>query len=529
MEREQVENVTFKQHVESYLKTVALVIFYLVNVVLAVTAFGLLFKLWASLFQVYVPIQLMPIIFIAIILSLFPFFLQRSFEHTKKARIRGDVWTDLMCLGYWTKLNYSASVNSRMGIETTNSVVGRLSRELHRTTSAIYSSNLEDNSLQSNNQVPTVIDVALREFSKRFEEHFGRAAFNGPLLFVTFMYLVGWLSVLTPNTLLNPTPIDPSLNANAGYINYVIVNLNMVTAAFLGAYLFSVQSLFRRYVRSDFKPTAVNQASLRLITACIIAVLLSNLPLKDWGGVNLALGFFSGIFSLEILEWIWERRQKKRTNALHDSGSRARFASLTNAELTQLDGLDSWHKDRLDEAGISYVRGLATVDFLDLLLAVRLSTETLVDWVDQAILRSHISEEAWDQLHKYTPIRTTSDMLDVLSNSSPAEKEQLAKLFSNNNHIPSYNSASNGTVGKKPANNGVDQQDPNNQTIKLFDFSLNALVRTLQQDPNIAFVCMYRKQQSKFVNHPKAFPHDWPISWEEPERSTTNQEFLVVD
>ena len=37
----------------------------------------------------------------------------------------------------------------------------------------------------------------------------------------------------------------------------------------------------------------------------------------------------------------------------------------TNAELTELEGLDMWDKDRLDEAGINYVGELGTSDFLD--------------------------------------------------------------------------------------------------------------------------------------------------------------------
>lgn len=421
------------------------------------------------------------ILFLAVVLSLFPLFLQRSFEVTKKARIQGDVWIDLLSLGYWTKLRLSAQANDRIA-------AGRPGSQdfISKTLAA---------KLQGGARLATPIDaeeLPLREFTKRFEESYGRSAFSGPLRMVTVIYLIGWLSVLLPNGLSGGQTAYGIASVTAliskgvgGYVAALIANLNPVSAAFVGAYLFSVQSLSRRYLRSDFKPTAVTQASLRVVTAWIVALLLVALPAKeiykdlsdDWLKV---LGFFAGVFSLQVLGWIWDLTLRTIP------GIRASFSGVANAELSDLDGLDSWHQDRLDEAGINYVRGLATADFLDLLISVRLPCETLVDWVDQAILRMHLNQETWKRLHQQTPIRTATDLLDATRGPND-HRTVLIKVMDKQAGAGSADAAA-------------------------FADTLDPLLGALERDPNIAQIRVFREQMQRVVEQPSAFPPEWPIA-----------------
>jgi hypothetical protein len=218
------------------------------------------------------------LLFIIVVLSFVPLFLQRSFELTKKARIYSDVWIDLLTLGYWTKLRLSADANNELA---------RVTRDPHR-----YETTASKNALSklaANVQALTagnlgvdnsddryLYSTALQQFTRRFEENYGRQAFSMPLIMITILYLIGWLAVLFPNGISGGA--DQSIagitvmfsNGVVGYIQSVVDKLNIVTAAFLGSYLFSVQGLFRRYLRSDFKPISVTQASLRVITAGIV-------------------------------------------------------------------------------------------------------------------------------------------------------------------------------------------------------------------------------------------------------------------
>lgn len=430
---------------------------------------------------------------VAVVLSLFPLVLQRSFEHTKKARIRGDVWTDLVALGYWTKLSYSATVNHLMEGEHP---VGMTSKLQWRWGSD--RAKADEPPPAADETVAPDVRFALGEFSNRFEEHYGQSAFTLPLVLLVFLYLVGWLSVVSPG---GGTLSESLAGGMTAYLINTARQLSMFSAAFLGAYFFSLQGLFHRYVRSDFKPMAINQASLRLISAWVVAMLLMLLfprPAANAIRWDLVVGFFAGIFALDLVMMIWNYVQRREWLPWL-SARRINFASFANADLTELDGFDSWHKDRMDEAGINYVRGLATVDFLDLLLAVRLPSETLVDWVDQAILRSHLTQDGWIELHKATALRTATDMLDMLAKADDGHKLAMARVLMNGNLAASDQ---RGSGGNDRALDGL--------------FVINTLSVALSQDPNIAFICTYRKQQSKFVNHAKAFPANWPIPCDAP-------------
>lgn len=423
------------------------------------------------------------ILFIAALFALLPAFLYRSFEQTRRTRIRGDVWTDLMSLGYRMKLEQSAVATHKMRA----SEQALRSRDLRAQVVAAvwqgYSQTiLPPAALPVNEEKVGPEDLALREFSQRFDENYGAQAFETPLAFVTVLYLVGWLIVLVPNALTGGHPGTGIggltilvKDGFKGYIPAVVSQLNLVSAAFLGAYLFSAQSLFRRYVSSDFKPTAISQAALRVITAWLVAFLLALVPVKallpaaDEATVSSwlkVLGFFSGLFSLEVLGGVWELT----TKAFPWLQNRMRGTSeLPNAELTDLDGVDNWHVDRLDEAGIRYVRGLATADFLDLLISVRMPTETLVDWVDQALLRMHVTRETWQAFQK-TSLRTASDFLDAVG-----DEAQRTKL-----------------VAVLEAHKAADPPVLADQ--------IDLLADALKRDPNIAYVTRFRLRQQQLVD-----------------------------
>ena len=58
--------------------------------------------------------------------------------------------------------------------------------------------------------------------------------------------------------------------------------------------------------------------------------------------------------------------------------------------ISDLDGLTVWHEARLEEEDIENVPNMATADLLDLMLNTRFPPDRLVDWVDQAILYTHL-------------------------------------------------------------------------------------------------------------------------------------------
>ena len=69
------------------------------------------------------------------------------------------------------------------------------------------------------------------------------------------------------------------------------------------------------------------------------------------------------------------------------------FPSLeAQLPLSDLDGLNVWHQTRLEEEDVESIPNMATVDIVDLLLNTRIPPERIIDWVDQAILYTHLSQ-----------------------------------------------------------------------------------------------------------------------------------------
>jgi hypothetical protein len=58
-----------------------------------------------------------------------------------------------------------------------------------------------------------------------------------------------------------------------------------------------------------------------------------------------------------------------------------------------LDGLNVWHQTRLEEEDVESIPNMATADIVDLLLNTRIPPERIIDWVDQAILYTHLSQD----------------------------------------------------------------------------------------------------------------------------------------
>jgi hypothetical protein len=62
----------------------------------------------------------------------------------------------------------------------------------------------------------------------------------------------------------------------------------------------------------------------------------------------------------------------------------------TQLALSDLDGLTVWHEARLQEEAIETIPNMVMADVVDLMLYTRLPPDRIIDWVDQAILYTHL-------------------------------------------------------------------------------------------------------------------------------------------
>ena len=61
--------------------------------------------------------------------------------------------------------------------------------------------------------------------------------------------------------------------------------------------------------------------------------------------------------------------------------------------LSQLDGLTVWHEARLEEEDIENIPNMATAEIVNLMLSTRFPPDRIIDWVDQAILFTHLGPD----------------------------------------------------------------------------------------------------------------------------------------
>ncbi len=182
--------------------------------------------------------------------------------------------------------------------------------------------------------------------------------------------------------------------------------------AFLGAYVWGLQYVFRRYALHDLTPEVYYSLSIRMILASLIAMVIYNayealsggdaeggpggsLTSKIWP----VLAFLLGMFPQRGLQWLTERLPILSSET---------SSAVRNTPLTLIEGIESHDKIRLEELGIDTCYDLANADFVPLLLTMPYSARMLVDWILQAKLCVYFGETV--QGLRQHSIRTIIDL-----------------------------------------------------------------------------------------------------------------------
>jgi hypothetical protein len=224
-------------------------------------------------------------------------------------------------------------------------------------------------------------------YRQKFDAYYGRCVSEAntdsrvktgtffPVVLATVVFAVGWTSVLWNEAFIAAEPSG---------------TVDMLLFGFLGAYLFNIQMLARRFFQSDLKPSAYTSAVLRVVVVLILVCVLHQLPVfsSDSGGQEAIVAFVVGLFPLVGLQAL---------NRIVAVVLRSAVPSLRSSyPLSDLDGLNVWYEARLLEEGIEDMQNLVSANTVEVLLHTRVPVGRLVDWYDQA------------QLYLHLPPRTTS-------------------------------------------------------------------------------------------------------------------------
>ena len=194
-------------------------------------------------------------------------------------------------------------------------------------------------------------------------------------------------------------------------LNSIPIPINAMQFGFLGAYIFSIQLVYRRYTTFDLQPIVYMYCTLTMI-AGIVFNFVAFQAINTLNGTHEVSGLTGGIlpivaFSLGYFPYLairWFNRvgytalglQQRRSNAL---------------PLGLIDGISQFHETRLRDEGIDNVQNLASAALDDLLINTRFSAPEVIAWVDQAILYLYL-ESNEIEIFRRGGIRCFTDLQD---------------------------------------------------------------------------------------------------------------------
>jgi len=220
----------------------------------------------------------------------------------------------------------------------------------------------------------------------------------------------------TPTLLLAGTRLTKSKCDIACLIAYQHGALLAFGLGFLGAYIWGLQSILRRYSMNDLLPIAYYHFGLRMMLSSFIALLIyhavggfstefnnaeqnPNLLTPTSDGLLILTVFLVGMFPQKGVRWV----TKKAGLSGQDNNP-----SVRNLSLDMIEGMTTYDIYRLEELGIDTCYDLATADFIPLLLKTSYGARELIDWLLQAKLCVRFGEATAEL--RARGIRTITDL-----------------------------------------------------------------------------------------------------------------------
>ncbi|MFT5419493.1 MAG: hypothetical protein ACI9D5_000233 [Candidatus Endobugula sp.] len=227
-----------------------------------------------------------------------------------------------------------------------------------------------------------------------------------PVLFVTLFSSLGFYILLTGNALVLFKAVA-WVNIASGNAVEMSFRTSLVACgfAFLGAYVWSIQYIFRRMVTLDLPPGAYYSVATRLVFSSFLILIYSHFTYAEIDKLSTALpviAFLTGIFPERLLGWLQDSvgsifsRKTKMAHAL---------------SLDMIEGVGSFHKARLAELGIDNVQNLAHSSLVELIIKTPFAPRVIVDWMAQAKLCLEFKDEVHNI--RRAGVRSILDFLEV--------------------------------------------------------------------------------------------------------------------
>lgn len=339
------------------------------------------------------------------------------------------------------------------------------------------------------------LSEAESKYDTLLDSAYGSGSSNSPfaillLIFSTAMLVAGWI--------LTVVPYGPMPQNATSLVNFFSIQSSPLTLGFLGTYFFSINMIFRRYVRADLTPKTYAYITVRLLITLVLVWSLSVLPEFSNSAVVenglLPLAFIIGVFPEDGFRMIRDSVRKIFGNRF--GGNEEKYP------LTDLDGMNQYDQARLLEEGIENIENLAHHNLIELLAFTRIPTARLVDMFDQAILYIHLG--VFDQPRAEEQTKTDEQTAGQADPQAAAPNPGRRLL----EYLKSF--------GIRTATDLAEALKDDNTPKAITDESLLSRLRmvrtTFKDDEWLSYIMNWRKESSKeaatrasFVNKPSLF------------------------
>ena len=278
------------------------------------------------------------------------------------------------------------------------------------------------NAFRLDDRLTTVTDVEAR-YGARMKDVFGETGSlvqqsrrSSPILIATTVLSISLVAAFIKLGSQRSAAAATGDAVGSSLLSVLTPTAEVLPFAFLGAYLYAVNTSLRGYMRGDLRPKAYSQVAARMLVVVALAALLTAFTdgtVADWPqALVLTAAFFVGLVPNTFITRMFE--------VVRQSFSLRRAKVGEPQPLTELQGIDLYDRARLEQEGVTNVEALVHGDLIDLMTQTRIPAGRLVDWLDQAVLHLYAPEAVGDDDQRATiddligrRIRTASQLLEA--------------------------------------------------------------------------------------------------------------------
>lgn len=325
-------------------------------------------------------------------------------------------------------------------------------------------------------------DHQLREKMQEYEDKNSVSAFLLPMLVNFLFLLLIWGITLFPRGVAGMFDyVEGEMQVRIGIalaLPMIADHASPIVWVSLGAYLYGISNMIRRWTQSDLTTAVLWRLNVRLAMTLVIGLLLVNLFQSDGADMGAestylnAFAFLIGVTPDMFLRWV--NQQVKRVFRVEDEDISDMFA-LSDLR-TKMIGMGFWQSDRLAEEGIESVQDLAMKEIPALLVYMRFDTPLLLSWVDRALLLNQVGEAF--PLYRGAHISSATQLVRLVRRNGGAE-DVLASLQQARDELLEIDQA------------GGSQGESTVATYHVSRERLEIVVATLEIGPNLHYLNNY--------------------------------------